>query len=119
MVIEQAAHSAPQGTRAKVEYYVVAALEGLHLKFQLANLACSLLPEFVSGVLRGRLYRRAGLHIGQGSFIMGNLHLPSGQHGFYDKLRVGPNVVIGDHVTINLDGEVHLGANAALGPRVL
>lgn len=116
---EQATRRAHAGLWAKFDYYVLTAFGMLHLKFKLANVVCSILPDFASGVLRGRLYRLAGFSIEPGSFIMGNLHLPSGQGGFYAKLSIGPNVVIGDHVTINLDGDVHLGRNAALGPRVL
>ncbi|MGI9146791.1 MAG: acyltransferase [Chloroflexota bacterium] len=94
-------------------------LHQVHLKFQLANMISGLMPDFGSGVLRGRLYRIAGLDVAADAFIMGNLELPSGsQIGFYDKLHVGSGVVIGNHVTINLDSEVRIGANVALSPFV-
>ena len=90
-----------------------------HLRFALANLISGLLPTFVSGAIRGRLYRWIGFEIGEGAFIMGNLRLPSASPGFYDKLKIGPDVTIADNVTINLDAEVSIGKGAALAPHVL
>lgn len=91
----------------------------LHLKYRIANEIAGWLPEFVSGAIRGRLYRLCGFKIDESAFIIGNLTLISGQAGFYNKLSIGAGAVIGDHVTINLDAEVHLGENVSLGPRVL
>ncbi len=91
----------------------------LHFKFWLTNQICRLFPDFWSGVLRGRLYRRVGFHIGNGAFIMGNLDLVSGLPGFYEKLFIGPSTVIGTHVVMNLDAPVQIGRNVSLGPYVL
>lgn len=90
-----------------------------HFRFTLANLTCGLFPDFFSGAIRGRMYRWAGFEVGEGAFIMGNITLTSAAPGFYDKLSIGPGMTIADHVTINLDAEVRLGANVALAPYVL
>jgi acetyltransferase-like isoleucine patch superfamily enzyme len=91
----------------------------LHLKFTLANILSGVLPDFASGVVRGRLYRWAGFSIGDGAFIMGNLRLKSAYPGFYEKLVVGEGATIADHVTINLDAKVTIGKNVAIAPHVL
>jgi carbonic anhydrase/acetyltransferase-like protein (isoleucine patch superfamily) len=91
----------------------------VHFRFGVANALCGLLPDFVSGAVRGRMYRWAGFAIGDGAFIMGNLALPTASPGFYDKLVVGADVTIADHVTINLDAKVTIGKNVAIAPHVL
>jgi acetyltransferase-like isoleucine patch superfamily enzyme len=90
----------------------------LHGRFAVANALTRLLPNFTSGVVRGPLYRWAGFRIGEGAYIMGNLHLTSSESGFYDKLTIGASNIIADNVTINLDASVILGRNVAIGPRV-
>jgi len=94
-------------------------LRQVHLRLRLANLVCGVLPDFSSGALRGRLYRAVGLDIADSAFIMGNLELIAGSpNGFYDKLHVGRGAVIGNHITINVDADVRIGANVALSPFV-
>lgn len=88
------------------------------MRYWLVNFICGLLPDFFSGVIRARIYRLAGFKIGQGTFIIGNLDLISGQPGFYDKLEVGPNNVIGNRVAINLDDKVILEENVSISPFV-
>jgi acetyltransferase-like isoleucine patch superfamily enzyme len=105
--------------RYKTTRYVSLYRSSLHLKFSLANAIIGLLPDYVSGVVRGRIYRWVGLDIGKGAFIMGNLILTSGIPGFYDKLSIGSGTVISDRVTINLDAEVRIGANVTISPHVL
>ena len=105
--------------RGRAAYYVGHALGDLHLGYRLANLVCACVPGFASGVLRTRLYRLAGIDIHPTAYITGNLELVGGEPlGFYGRLQVGPGVVIGNHVTINLDGEVRLEENVSLGPFV-
>jgi len=89
-----------------------------HVRYTLANLVLRALPDFLSGAIRGRVYRRAGLDIGDGAFIMGNLHLTSAAPGFYDKLSVGAGTTIADDVTINLDDDVTIGRNVGIAPGV-
>jgi maltose O-acetyltransferase len=105
--------------RSRVTYYLAHALGDLHLGYRLANLVCSLVPGFASGVLRARLYRLAGIDIHPTTYITGNVELVGGESaGFYRRLQVGPGVVIGNHVTINLDAEVRLDENVSIGPFV-
>lgn len=91
----------------------------LHFRLALVHTISGVLPDFVSGVVRGRLYRWAGFDVGAGAFIMGNLRLKSASPGFYDKLVIGTGGTIADHVTINLDGKVTIGDNVAIAPHVL
>jgi maltose O-acetyltransferase len=91
----------------------------VHFRFSAVNLVCRLLPRFGSGVLRARLYRLIGLDVDVTAFIVDNLDLVGGSGSLYDKLSIGPMCVIGDHVTINLDAEVRIGAYVSLGPHVL
>lgn len=100
-------------------WYTAGLKQGLHIRLALANLASGLLPDAVSSLLRVPLYRLAGFKIGTGCTIRANVKLISGVPDFYDKLVLGPNVFISDHVTINLDAEVRLGENVSIGPHVL
>jgi acetyltransferase-like isoleucine patch superfamily enzyme len=99
--------------------YLAEILAQVHLKVAIVNLICRPLPRFGSGVLRGRLYRLAGLDVHPTAFIMGNLDLAGGCGTLYDKLSIGAGSVIGDNVTINLDAPVRLGTNVSIGPQVL
>ncbi|MDQ6671971.1 MAG: transferase [Chloroflexota bacterium] len=78
-----------------------------------------MLPRFGSGLIRGRLYALIGLDVHSTAFIMGNLDLGCGSGSLYDKLAIGPGCVLGDHVSINLDAPVWLGANVSIGPHVV
>ena len=102
----------------KLRVYTRGFWRALHLRLGLANLVCGLLPDFFSGVIRARIYRLAGIKIGAGSFIMGNLELLGVQKDFYRNLEVGSDVLISNHVTINLDEKVIVGDNVTLSPFV-
>jgi len=91
----------------------------VHFRLALVHTIGGVLPDFASGVVRGRLYRWVGFEIGEGAFIMGNLRLKSASPGFYGKLVIGTGGTIADHVTINLDGKVTIGDNVAIAPHVL
>ena len=91
----------------------------IHLKFWIASLLSSLLPDFASGIIRARIYRWAGFDVGQGAFIMGNMRLKSASPDFYSKLSIGEGATIADAVTINLDGRVTIGKNVAIAPHVV
>ncbi len=118
-MLEDITLAKPQSFPAKLAYYLKDLLQGIHLKYRLANLACSILPDGASGPIRTWLYRNIGLDIAGGAFIMSNLRLVSGMSSFYKKLHVGPGVITGARVTINLDAEVTLGRNVAIGPEVI
>jgi acetyltransferase-like isoleucine patch superfamily enzyme len=104
--------------KERLTHYARMFASSLHLRFELANFVCGLFPDFVSGAFRGRVYRWAGLNVGEGAFIMGNLRLTTASPGFSEKLEIGPGVTIADQVTINLDAKVTIGKNAALAPQV-
>lgn len=108
-----------QRWRNTARQYLPSLTHGFHFKLAVANAACGLLPDFVSGVVRGRLYRLAGFDVGPAAFIMGNLELTGNVPEFYDKLVIGPAASIGNHVTISLDAGVYLGRNVSIGPYVL
>jgi maltose O-acetyltransferase len=103
---------------SRVEHYSAMLKASVHVKYAMVNALCGLLPNFFSGVVRARMYRRAGFRVGQAAFIMGNLRLTGASPGFYENLVIGPSVTIADHVTINLDGPVTIGHNVGLGPDV-
>jgi len=109
----------PLDNRVRLGRYARMLERSLHLRYGLANAVCGLLPDFFSGVMRGRVYRWAGFHVGEGAFIMGNLRLRGATTRFYDNLVIGPACTIADNVTINLDGQVVLGENVALAPGVV
>lgn len=103
----------------RLVHYARLLRNSLHLKFAIANAISRLLPDFASGMIRGRLYRWAGFEVGDGAFIMGNLCLKSAAPGFYGKLSIGEQATLADNITINLDAEVTIGRNVALAPHVL
>lgn len=105
--------------RDRFAHYAELLRNSIHLKFAIANSLSRLLPDFASGVIRGRLYRWAGFEIGDGAFIMGNLRLKSAAPDFYEKLSVGERATLADNITINLDAKVTIGRNVALAPHVL
>jgi maltose O-acetyltransferase len=106
-------------TRGRAGAHVGQILGDFHLGFSLANLVCGLIPGYGSGAVRTRAYRLAGLDVHRTAFIMGNLELLGGpRQGFFKRLIIGPDVVIGAHCTINLDAEVRLEKNVCLGPFV-
>jgi acetyltransferase-like isoleucine patch superfamily enzyme len=112
----------PSGGRhylGRLRHYAALWKRGVHFKLAVANLLSGLLPDVVSGAVRGRLYRWAGFAIADGVFLMGKLNLTSAAPGFYEKLEIGPGVTIADNVTINLDAKVTIGKNVALAPHVL
>lgn len=104
---------------SRLRHYGSMSRRSFHVRLALANLFSSLLPTFASGAVRGRLYRWAGFDVAKDAFIMGNMKLTSAFPGFYGKLSIGPGVTIADHVTVNLDAQVTIGANVAIAPHVL
>jgi len=109
----------PASRRERLAHYAELLRNSIHLKFAIANALSRLLPDFASGMIRGRLYRWAGFEIAEGAFIMGNLRLKSAAPNFYDKLAIGERTTLADNITINLDAKVTIGRNVALAPHVL
>jgi len=104
---------------ARFRRYADLLRRSLHVRYALANLISRLLPDFASGIIRGRMYRWAGFEIGDGAFIMGNLILKSASPGFYENLSIGEGTTLADSITINLDAKVTIGKNVAIAPHVL
>lgn len=109
----------PTSRASQIAAYLKDMLQSVHLKYRLANLLCGILPDDASGPVRTRLYRLAGFDVARGAFIMSNLRLVSGVEGFYGKLHIGPGVVTGSRITLNLDAHVAIGKNVSLGPDVI
>lgn len=91
----------------------------MHFKYNVACVLSRLLPNVASGIIRGRIYRWAGFDVGDGAFLMGNLRLTSAAPDFYGKLSIGEGATLADEITINLDGKVTIGKNAAIAPHVV
>lgn len=107
------------GNDLKISEYVSGMLQSIHLKYKLVNFLSGLIPDDSSGPIRTWLYRAIGFDVAPSAFIMSNLRLVSGFEGFYGKLHIGPGVVTGANVTINLDGEVTVGKSVSIGPHVV
>jgi maltose O-acetyltransferase len=80
-----------------------------------ASFGAHVLPDFSFGPIIARLYRLAGVRVGQGSSFMGPVRLLGGGRRATN-LVLGRGVVIGSEVTINLDGPVTIGDGASIGP---
>jgi acetyltransferase-like isoleucine patch superfamily enzyme len=104
---------------SRLRHYGSMYRRSFHVRLLVANLVSSLLPTFVSGAVRGRMYRWAGFDVARGAFIMGNMKLTSAFPGFYGKLSIGPGVTIADHVSMNLDAPVRIGQNVGIAPHVV
>ncbi len=92
--------------------------DSIHVRFSLVNLALALSPPFVSGFVRGKLYRAAGLDISRTAFIMGNVTLIGGTRHHHRNVHLGADTIISTNVTINSDAEVSIGDNVTIGPYV-
>jgi len=104
---------------SRLRYYGSMYRRSAHLRYRFANIVSGLLPMFVSGAVRGRMYRLVGFKVAKGAFIAGNLKLTSAVAGFYEHLTIGPGGSIADHVTINLDAPVTIGSNVGIAPHVV
>lgn len=109
----------PESMRAQVREVLVTTKRTLHIRLQIMHLLCTVLPGPISASMRSRLYQLAGFRIHRSAYIMGNMDLRGGTSQFYDLLTVDGDVVIGDHVTINLDAPVNIAKNVSIGPHVL
>src|SRR5437763_5890355 len=76
----------PPARLRRIRYYFGLFRRSCHARLAIANWVSGLFPYFVSGAVRGRMYRWAGLSIDPTAFLMGNLELTSGFPDFYAKL---------------------------------
>jgi acetyltransferase-like isoleucine patch superfamily enzyme len=89
-----------------------------HFRLTVANSMLAFAPPFVSGYVRGILYRWAGLQIDRTAFIMGNIRVIGGSRGHVGNIRIGKHVTMSTNVTINCDDIVDIGENVNIGPFV-
>lgn len=103
----------------RVLYYGRQIPSNLHVRLALANAAAGLLPDFASGAVRTRLYRRAGIAIGRGTYIMGNVRIAGSLVDPYKNLTIGERCLISVNVTLNLDAPITVGNDVTISPSVL
>jgi maltose O-acetyltransferase len=89
-----------------------------HGRFSVVNTVLRVTPPFVSGYVRGRLYRWAGMNLHPGAFVMGNIELIGGRRGHVKQVTMGDGVVISTNVTMNPDASITIGDRVTLGPYV-
>jgi acetyltransferase-like isoleucine patch superfamily enzyme len=92
--------------------------DSIHVRFSVVNLLLSVTPPFVSGFVRGKLYRFAGLDVDRTAFIMGNVTLIGGTRRHHENLKLGKDTIVSTNVTINSDALVSIGDNVTIGPYV-
>jgi acetyltransferase-like isoleucine patch superfamily enzyme len=89
-----------------------------HLRYSVVNGMLALSPPFVSGFVRGLLYRWAGMSVSRTAFIMGNVRLIGGTPEHIGNVTIGEHVNISTNVTINSDAKVSIEDNVTIGPFV-
>jgi maltose O-acetyltransferase len=89
-----------------------------HGRYSAVNMALRVTPPFVSGYIRGRLYRWAGMDLHSGAFVMGNIELIAGQRGHVKQVTMGDGVVVSTNVTMNPDAPITIGDRVTIGPYV-
>ncbi len=87
-----------------------------HVPLTVVNLVLRCFPPFVSGYVRGRLYRLIGMDIDRTAFIMGNIEVVGGTPRHVRNIRIERGVKVGTHVTINCDASVLIAENVTVGP---
>ncbi|HLY90432.1 MAG TPA: hypothetical protein VKQ27_15730, partial [Acetobacteraceae bacterium] len=105
--------------RSRIGYYLRNVPRSMHIRFGMANALAGLLPDYVSGGVRTRLYRLAGLRIGPATFVMGNIRISGTGVSPSDGLAIGARCLISTDVTLNLDAKLTVGDDVTLSPHVL
>ncbi len=82
------------------------------------TVARCLLPVDAFPCLRTMVYRAAGMRIGHGTTIRGNLHVTGGRAAARN-LQIGRFCFLNDEITINAGATVHLGDGVSLGMQCL
>jgi acetyltransferase-like isoleucine patch superfamily enzyme len=104
--------------RGRMRYCRDLMRSSIHIKYLLASAISAMLPDYASGLIRGRLYRWAGFTVDPRAWLAGRLYLKSAYGNFYGKLSIGPDCVIAGPITINLDAPVVVGRGVGIGPHV-
>jgi len=87
---------------------------GIHPRLDLVQVLAALIPPVAGLRLRRVLYRLAGLSIGDGTVIMGALHI-TGEGPLAGRFQVGKHCVLNERVYFNLGGSVVLEDNVTVG----
>lgn len=77
-----------------------------------------LFPDFHFRAIRTQLLRWAGCDIARGSSFLGEIVL-SGPKGAIGRLRIGTGSIIAPGVKFDLEAEITLGQNVAIGPHCI
>jgi maltose O-acetyltransferase len=97
-------------------------LKGLGAPCLLRRLAATqmsrALPDFYFRTIRTQLFRWAGVDISRGSSFLGHVQI-SGPEDAAERLRIGPGSMIGPGVRFDLEGEIIIGINVAIGPHCI
>ena len=83
-----------------------------------ATQASRALPDFYFRIIRTQLFRWAGVDISRGSSFLGHVHI-SGPEDAAERLRIGPGSIIGPGVRFDLEAEIIIGTNVAIGPHCI
>jgi len=87
---------------------------GIRPRLGLSQLLVGLIPVGAGSRVRRVLYRMAGVDIGKGTVVLGRMRL-TGDGRITEKLTIGRNCFLNDHVCFNLGGTVTIGDNVSVG----
>lgn len=104
---------------ARVRRFVRTQASATHPRLLLAQAAARALPDDAFGPLRSRLYRHAGF---VGIAEQTAFHGPAdfrGRGDIFSRLHVGTGTTINHPVVFDLNADIHVGDNVAIGNHVL
>ncbi len=93
-------------------------LSGLHPRHQVAQQMANILPQFGFNRVRTALLRAAGIPIGKGALVMGEIYL-SGKGDWSELFSIGADTYITGPLRVNLGGSVKIGKGVNIGHDVL
>ena len=87
-------------------------------RLRFVTIVCRLLPPTSLNEVRAALYRCVFPRVSRRVAFLGPITVVGAGQGVYGRLSIGEGALIGLNVTFNLDGNIMLGRNVALGPSV-
>lgn len=90
----------------------------LHLRLRLVNAVLVLCPQLCFVRVRTWLYRLCGVKIGHASLMIGNVTF-SGGGPIFSRLRIGRNCVLNAPLYLDLNAEITIGDEVAIGHHVV
>jgi acetyltransferase-like isoleucine patch superfamily enzyme len=91
---------------------------GVHLRVDFVQHACRVLPDYTLARTRAALLRAAGLQVGRGSAIQGQLYFVGSPKNI-SGIIIGTSCIVGPDVSFGLDAPIRIADNVALGPGVV